>query len=132
MAVYFIEAVGAGLVKIGFTDGDPETRLGQLQTGSAHPLRLRHTTEGDQLRERRLHARFGHLRQSGEWFRLTVELEVWMCMDRTFTPVINGLTERIEQLEAMVDAEGPLYGEIGAIHDAARYAINLAEGRRRD
>lgn len=102
--VYFIEAVGAGLVKIGFTDGDPMDRLRQLQTGSAHPLRLRHSTTGTQARERSLHLHFAHLRESGEWFRLAVEVEVWMCVDRDYTPVINSFTDQIERLQEELSA----------------------------
>jgi hypothetical protein len=37
---YFVRAGIRGAIKIGYTSGDPEARLSQLQTGCPHPLRL--------------------------------------------------------------------------------------------
>lgn len=121
--VYFIEAVGAGLVKIGFTDGDPMDRLRQLQTGSAHQLRLMHASGGSQRREKLLHARFAHLRQSGEWFRLAVEIEVFIYMDREYTPVINSLTDRIEKLEEVARDQDVLDAGCDFMHEQLRECI---------
>lgn len=68
--IYFIEATGAGLLKIGFTDRDPEQRLKELQTGCPHALRLLATQPGNQEIERAWHQEYGHLRTTGEWFRI--------------------------------------------------------------
>lgn len=101
--VYFIEAVGAGLVKIGFTDGDPAERLRQLQTGSAHPLRLRATIRGDMETEKATHRRFAHLRTGGEWFTLAVEVEVFMLVCTLIHPELDILYRRFDELVGRVD-----------------------------
>lgn len=97
--VYFIEAVGAGLVKIGFTDGDPTDRLKQLQTGCPHPLRLKGAVQGDARREKAYHAQFAHLREGGEWFRLTTELEVFIVAVQLVLPRLDELDRRIGAIE---------------------------------
>lgn len=78
--IYFIEAVGAGLVKIGFTERDVEQRLKELQTGCPHKLRTLATMEGNATEEAELHLVLAHLRANGEWFRLEGELRllVWL------------------------------------------------------
>lgn len=68
--IYFIEAVGANRVKIGFTEGEPEARLKALQTGCPHPLRLLVAFPGAQSVEKQLHEQFANLRTQGEWFDL--------------------------------------------------------------
>lgn len=97
--VYFIEAVGAGLVKIGFTDGDPMDRLKQLQTGCPHALRLRGVLEGDQSAERAMHQQFAHLREGGEWFKFTIELEVYVGLARWFHPRLLSIESRLNDLQ---------------------------------
>lgn len=60
LVIYFAEAVGVGLIKIGFTESlDAEVRLATLQTGSPVPLRLLGTMEGTIEEEKDLHRRFG-------------------------------------------------------------------------
>ncbi len=74
-SVYFLEATGTGLVKIGKATGDPKSRVAWLQTGSAAELRLLHWIEGrNKGDEAALHRRFKHLRVRGEWFRFEGEL----------------------------------------------------------
>ena len=68
--IYFIQAGDRpGPIKIGYTEGDPKTRLARLQTAHAVPLYLIATMPGDMAREKRLHARFAKGRMLGEWFR---------------------------------------------------------------
>jgi len=66
--VYFVEAVGAGLIKIGKSTNVLK-RFRSLTTGCPHELKLLgccdYHTESD------LHARFKHLRTRGEWFKAT-------------------------------------------------------------
>lgn len=97
--VYFIEAVGAGLVKIGFTDGNPEDRLKQLQTGCPHALRLRAAMHGDLNREKAMHQQFAHLRESGEWFRLTLEVEAYIAVAVMLLPAIDDIEARVRAIE---------------------------------
>lgn len=70
--VYFITD-DAGHVKIGAT-ANPEERLGQLQIGNAHRLRLIATEPGGELREAELHRAFARYHVHGEWFMLGGEL----------------------------------------------------------
>lgn len=69
--IYFIQNTRNGLVKIGFTNGDPKDRLSNLQVGSADPLKLLGSLPGDKTFEAMLHRRFKYLRRSGEWFTIT-------------------------------------------------------------
>lgn len=73
--VYFIQAIGVDLMKIGFTTHeDPRKRLTHLKIGSPLPLRLITTIPATRYTERKIHRRFAHLWSHGEWFRLTPEL----------------------------------------------------------
>ncbi|MDO9016587.1 MAG: GIY-YIG nuclease family protein [Deltaproteobacteria bacterium] len=71
-AVYFV-SVGGERIKIGWTT-DIETRVATLQTANADRLYVRALIRGSMEDERRLHAKFAHLRVSGEWFREEPEL----------------------------------------------------------
>lgn len=67
--VYFIQGDGGGLIKIGVSS-DVEARLRQHQAGC--PVILRRIgliVDANALEEARLHERFAHLREHGEWFR---------------------------------------------------------------
>jgi hypothetical protein len=82
--VYFIEARGRDLVKIGCAD-DAEKRLRTLQTGSPDALVLAgvyHTDDAVEF-ERRLHRKYRHLWERGEWFRIDDEMRE--AMGRLFT-----------------------------------------------
>jgi hypothetical protein len=68
--VYFICALDDPdcLVKIGYTSGDADGRLAQLQPSSPVRLGLIAAVEGTRADEARLHARFARDRCRGEWF----------------------------------------------------------------
>lgn len=66
MTIYFIR-VGR-VVKIGYTEGDPQFRLAALQTGNHRKLRLLLSIPGEVADERRLHRKFERYRITGEWF----------------------------------------------------------------
>lgn len=66
--VYFIEAVGLDLVKIGYAADVPE-RLRKLAPGCPAPLRLLGTVPGGLQIERHYHERLAGHRTRGEWFR---------------------------------------------------------------
>lgn len=67
--IYFIACEPMEAVKIGFTGGNPLTRLAALQTGSPAPLKLLCYVRGTQDEERRLHRTFALLGIHREWFR---------------------------------------------------------------
>lgn len=73
--VYFIEAEGLGVVKIG-SAGHVQSRMASLQTGCPVKLRVRgtFTTDDANTMESNLHRDFAHLRLHGEWFKLEGEL----------------------------------------------------------
>ncbi|MGV9893002.1 GIY-YIG nuclease family protein [Streptomyces tendae] len=71
MTIYVIGTEDSDLVKIGYTSGNPHTRLAQLQTGQPQQLYLLWTCDGDRGLERALHTRFAPYRSRGEWFDLT-------------------------------------------------------------
>jgi hypothetical protein len=73
-SVYFIEAVGTDMVKIGYTCNTKD-RLKKLQTASPHELRLVASCKASFLEEQRLHSRFAHCRVRGEWFERVPEIE---------------------------------------------------------
>lgn len=66
--VYCASAVGAQLVKIGFTAGDPERRIASLQTSCPHEIELIKVRKGGSTEEKRLHDLLKDHRRSGEWF----------------------------------------------------------------
>lgn len=72
--VYFIRGEITGLIKIGFTTGDPQKRLRSLQCGSPDILKLIAVKPGEHLDEVKLHQRFATWRRFGEWFYPSAEL----------------------------------------------------------
>ena len=88
--VYFIEAVGAERVKIGFTRGSAASRLRHLRTSCPFPLRVLGWTAGTMGTESRFHERFESARVMPklEWFHYTKELRRFIAMvsDRTAKP----------------------------------------------
>jgi hypothetical protein len=73
-SVYFIEAAGTDLVKIGIA-AVPKDRLRELQTASPHKLSILATMPGGKVAESRLHRHFAASRATGEWFHRTPELD---------------------------------------------------------
>lgn len=67
--IYFIQDDSSFAIKIGYTAGSAETRLGQLQTGNPSGLVLLLEMEGSQKDEAHFHWFFASLRERGEWFR---------------------------------------------------------------
>jgi Meiotically up-regulated gene 113 len=65
--VYFVEAVGTDMIKIGYAM-NIDTRMRSLLTASAVPLRLVATLRGGPILEGRLHIQLAEHRAHGEWF----------------------------------------------------------------
>lgn len=81
--VYFITfRHGADVrVKIGYTSGDPNARLRNLQCGSPLPLGIYTAFDGDKATERRFHDTFAPLRLHGEWFAMKGKLrDFLLCL----------------------------------------------------
>lgn len=93
--VYFIQQ-GRGSIKIGVSD-DPERRLKELQTATSRQLRLiaklclPNRAAAFDL-EKDLHAAYGHLRGTGEWFkpRILREMKVNLGDGRGKRRLIGG------------------------------------------
>lgn len=69
--VYFIENVETGRIKVGFTTGSVNVRMGQLQIGSDCELRLLGVVTADEVKgttESQLHMKFAKWHHRGEWF----------------------------------------------------------------
>lgn len=73
--VYLIRG-NDGRYKIGITK-NPKQRIRQLQTGNSDDLTIIETYQSENAFkiETALHNRFSHVRQSGEWFDLSVTEE---------------------------------------------------------
>lgn len=72
---FFTEQTGEDApIKIGFTERDAATRLGDIVTMSPRPLKVAAHAPGTLGHERALHARFAAARLHGEWFSAVPEL----------------------------------------------------------
>lgn len=80
MAVYVIEAVGLGVVKIGHAK-DVAERLDSLRTACPVELRVIRVFEGGPREERLLHRRFAAHRHRREWFFADAVLEEIKAVD---------------------------------------------------
>ena len=67
--IYFIQNGKQGPIKIGYTKGDVEVRLSNLQSASPCKLYLLGTMVGDKAVESRLHKKFDVFNTAGEWFK---------------------------------------------------------------
>jgi hypothetical protein len=72
--MYFVRDEAMQAIKIGYTEGDPEERVRQLQTGNAGKLTLLHQMPGTRKDENYWHTHFAYARIGGEWFRPEPEL----------------------------------------------------------
>ncbi|MEW9855948.1 GIY-YIG nuclease family protein [Novosphingobium sp. M1R2S20] len=79
--VYFIQAA-SGPIKIGVS-GNPQSRLKNLQVGSAEKLTLLATVPGGRFTEEQIHQRLIAHRLHGEWF--SPHAEVLRVIDRLST-----------------------------------------------
>ena len=75
MTVYFIQAGENGPVKIGFTAGNAQRRMHDLQIGNPVKLCLLYVYDNqDKTLESELRSMFRHIKIRGEWFHPTREL----------------------------------------------------------
>lgn len=72
--VYFIEGVGTGLIKIGYTGTAIEKRLSALQGSSPVEVKLIKIIKGTYKDEKEFHNKFSHLRHHFEWYEYKDDL----------------------------------------------------------
>ena len=77
--VYFIR--NGSYIKIGISE-NPQARLDALQTSSPLKLELLDYIPGGRKLENKLHKKFKHLRESGEWFRAEQDLVEYIARGR--------------------------------------------------
>jgi hypothetical protein len=75
--VYFVEAIGTGLVKIGWAKIIAK-RFAALQRMNGAQLRLLRWEPGWRSDERTMHERWAYLRTHGEWFTVSEALAFYM------------------------------------------------------
>jgi hypothetical protein len=78
--VYFVEAVGLGCIKVGWT-GNVERRLSALRCASPVSLTLLASFPGSPADEQAIHRHFAanRLRKSGEWFAADETLRAFIA-----------------------------------------------------
>lgn len=79
--VYFLEAVGAGRIKIGWTTGDVAARIEQFFCGCPFELRCLGWIWTLRQSERMVHRHFAHLlaKKNSEWFLDAPELRAFIA-----------------------------------------------------
>ena len=77
--VYFIEAIGGGVVKIG-TSTNVAQRFAQLQSGFPYELKLLRVLPGYMEEERFFHDLFAEYRVRAEWFESEI-VKAWIASD---------------------------------------------------
>lgn len=76
--IYFIEAVGTGMVKIGFTHRSAETRIKAFATHTPFEIKLLATCPGTKCEEKTFHKMFSEKRVRGEWFLLDEDISEYI------------------------------------------------------
>lgn len=75
--IYLIQSLENSYYKIG-TSIHPQKRLREIQTGNPSPVKLIDTypSEFANKIERTLHRRYAHVKKEGEWFDLSISIEI--------------------------------------------------------
>ncbi|HEX3747627.1 MAG TPA: GIY-YIG nuclease family protein [Bryobacteraceae bacterium] len=76
--VYFLRESSIGLIKIGFTSGDPQKRLVNVANALKATVKWVGYFRAQAVEEIAAHQRFRHLHVRNEWFRPEAELLKWM------------------------------------------------------
>ena len=97
MSVYFAQRRQQGLIKIGWSRGVPD----RSQSVKAKMLGA---VAGDRSTEAALHARFAHLRVSGDWFRPGSDLLAFIQGEvREYKPDSETVQARIRLEKSLLD-----------------------------
>lgn len=126
--VYFVEAEGTGLVKIG-SAVNVHRRLAEISSGCPVPLKVLAVAQGSRTREAELHALLLPYRSKGEWFRKSPAMEaVIAALDAPAD--MEGLGPK--RFRYMTDYVDDLVAERFAKMKAAGQCICIRCGRRQE
>jgi hypothetical protein len=125
--IYFIRDEETLRIKIGFTAGDGEDRLRDLQTGCPGRLVLLFQMEGSKQEEKAWHQRFAsaRVRDRGEWFYPVPELMLAIMEAKVLQ-----LEAENARLQAALDAERERLlvarGQLGSLSVFAEKSVGVA------
>lgn len=120
--IYFIQAKGTNLVKIGYTD-NVKLRLSNLQVSCPHRLIIMKTIDGSFAFESSFHRVFSKDHIRGEWFSWSLKLQ-------QFIDNIPEGTKDFSELEVKVKEEQRLQAlKINMEHEIERNKIQRRLGK---
>lgn len=75
--IYLIQSLEEGYYKIGVSK-HPNKRITELNTGNSSPLKLIETYKSEFANqiEKTLQRKYHHLKKNGEWFNISVSIEI--------------------------------------------------------
>ena len=125
--IYFARDEVTQHIKIGFTSGDGEDRLRDLQTGCPGQLVLLLQIEGSKQDETTWHDRFAEarLRDPGEWFKPVPEL-LLAIMDAKIMQLENENARMRERLEAEYGRLQVARAQLGSLSVFAEKSVGTA------
>lgn len=101
--IYFIEAKGAGAVKIGWAAANLQKRVQQLQCGCPIELDVVGTVPGTRRMEHRLHLEMVGYNVRGEWFEAEAAKAVYTrILDVGYDVTVAELSERVRLIRSEV------------------------------
>jgi hypothetical protein len=112
--IYFIRDEATQVIKIGYTAGDGESRLRDLQTGCPGELVVLLEIEGSKQDETAWHQRFAAARERGEWFRPVAELLLAISEGKV-VQLEEEKAQLQERLEAVQSRFSVVRGQLGSL-----------------
>lgn len=122
----FVYVIGSdAAVKIGRSI-DPQRRYGQLQQSSPVPLTIYAIVPEFVVSEERAHEMWAHLRQHGEWFQRSPELDAWL--DGLSRLYLSRLAARERVMGILERRKSGIRTRLGRL---SRVEANMASARQR-
>ncbi len=109
---------------------NPQARLQALSTASSVPLELLGVIPECVLSEKEAHLRWAHLRQSGEWFDRTPELDTWISEWPTLVERKYPMMQRMAQLVQAVLSRTQGRGGLNRLDGIQASVFSRAERQR--